>query len=134
MAQFLAVKKVSGVGLIKEARTILKIMKLQGFRVPKIEAKGDWTLMGYKLTFEEAQAVALPLGSKLVKMGDGARRFGPTENSSMTIYSVATGDVLEVGSEFATGDLLKVLDDDGRKTRHDTPAEPPTEPPKQAKK
>lgn len=129
MAQFLAVKTVAGIGLIKEARKILNTFKAQGFRVPKIECRGTWSLMGYNLVFEEAQLVVLPLGSKLVKMGDQARRFAPTDDASMTIYSVASGEELADDNPLASGDLFATVED-GRATRHQEEAEPPTEPSK----
>jgi len=131
MAQFLAVKTVAGIGLIKEARAILNTFKAQGFRVPKIVCKGTWSLMGYKLAFEEAQNVSLPLGSKLVKMGEDQRRFAPTEDSSMTIYSVASGEALDANDPLAKGDLFATVED-GRTTRHEKKEEsaaPPKQPP-----
>ena len=129
MSQFLAVKEVAGIGLIKEARKILNTMKVQGFRVPKIACKGTWSLMGYNLVFEDAQDATLPLGSKLVKMGDQNRRFAPTEDASMTIYSVASGEVLADDNPLASGDLFATVED-GRTTRHQEKAEAPPEAPK----
>ena len=117
MAQFLAVKEVSGADLIVEARKILNTFKAQGFRVPKIECGGTWSLMGYKLSFEASQDASLPLGSKLVRLGEEKRRFAPTEDSTMKIYSVASGEVLADGDPLASGDLFAAVED-GRTTRH----------------
>ena len=100
-------------------------MAVQGFRIPRIECEGTWSLVGYEIAFETPQPATLPLGSRLVTFVEAVseegkettRKFAPTEESVMRIYSVAEGDVLKDSDPLASGNLLTKIVGDGRKNR-----------------
>jgi hypothetical protein len=87
-------------------KATLKNLKAQGVRVPAIEAGGKWKFQGFEIDFETPEAVSLPIGHRYLKIGDRKLNMAATEDSWVTVYSVAEGTPLSDKDEKAVGDLL----------------------------
>jgi hypothetical protein len=113
MPQFEVIREVRGRELLKEVREILREMKLRGFRVPRIEATGTWSLSGFEIELEDAENVLLPLGKRYVRF-EGKPTLAATKDSVVTIYSVAEGRLIE-GEAADETNLLDLIPDRKKK-------------------
>lgn len=111
MALVLNSKTVTGADVLSEGRSLLRQYKAQGLRVPRITVEGPWVMNGFDFDFDEPQEAYLPFGNKYVAAGPKRAKVEPTEDSVLTIYTVAEGESLNGNSTLAKTDLLADSED-----------------------
>lgn len=98
---------VEGVDLLSEARAAIRKLRPLGARVPAMRVKGDWLMNGFEFSFEDWEDAFPPLGNLYLKAGSKKAFVQPTENATLEIFFVISGEEMDADDDLALGDLFE---------------------------